>query len=71
MFVERFGVMLLRFSFLFLVLLNLSFHLLFNIIGGSPAWFVSKKNQQYKRKVTHEIFFNQLFSFNPAAYFTI
>jgi len=43
MFVERFGVRLLRFSFLFIVLLNLSFHLLFNIIGSSPAWFVSKK----------------------------
>jgi len=30
--------------FLFVVLLNLCFHLLFNIIGSSSAWFVSKKN---------------------------
>ena len=42
MFVERFGVGLFAF-FLFVILLNLSFHLLFNIIGSSPAWFVSKK----------------------------
>jgi len=47
MFVERFGVRLLHFSFLFVVLLNLSFHLLFNIIGSSHAWFVSKKKNCY------------------------
>jgi hypothetical protein len=40
MFVERFGVGLLRFYFI--VLLNLSFHLLFNIIDSSPARFVQK-----------------------------
>jgi len=45
MFVERFGVRLLHFSFLFVVLPNLSFHLLFNIIGSSHAWFVSKKKK--------------------------
>jgi len=31
--------------FLFVVLLNLCFHLLFNIIGSSPTWFVSEKKK--------------------------
>ena len=42
MFVERFVVGL--FAFFVVVLLDLSFYLLFNIIGSSPARFFSKKS---------------------------
>ena len=43
---KRFGVGLLHFSFFFVVLLNLSLDLLFNIIGSSSARFVKKITQK-------------------------
>ena len=47
------GLVLSSCVFLFVVLLNLCFHLLFNIIGSSPAWFVSEK-KYYKRRLSEE-----------------
>ena len=44
MFVERLSIWVVAFSFL--LYCSMSFSLLFNIIGSSPAWFALKKKWQ-------------------------